>query len=138
MGKKIIVLCLDVIMIAFFPRNILRSSLFARKACVNTERVPPGHPIMLLKSNKFNMATISVKRSIGATPWHGSNPDSFFFSNFSLSFLNKCLTWLNSNKDNNSRHTLSHLLQCRECHRLIHNPSFPNQLQLKCLVPLLA
>ena len=40
----------------------------ARKARVNTERVclivflPPVHPIILLKSNKFNMAAVSVKR----------------------------------------------------------------------------
>ena len=39
-------------------------SLCARKAHVNTERVAPGHPIILLKSIKFNMAAISVKRSI--------------------------------------------------------------------------
>ena len=57
--------CLDVIMIAFFPRNIQWRSLFAQKARVNTERVPPRHPIILLKSNKFNMAAVSVKRSIG-------------------------------------------------------------------------
>ena len=43
----------------------------ARKARVNTERVyrivlmPPGYPIILLKSNEFNMAAVSVKRSIG-------------------------------------------------------------------------
>ena len=43
---------------------IVKSFLFARKALVNTERVPPGHPIILLKSNKFNMAALSVKRSI--------------------------------------------------------------------------
>ena len=60
--KEIVVPCLDVIMIAFFPRNIHWSSLFARKARVNTERVPPRHPIILLKSNKFNMAAVSVKR----------------------------------------------------------------------------
>ena len=42
----------------------------ARKARVNTERVyrivlmPPGHPIILLKSNEFNMAAVSVKRFI--------------------------------------------------------------------------
>ena len=42
----------------------------ARKAQVNTERVyrivlvPPRHPIILLKSNEFNMAAVSVKRSI--------------------------------------------------------------------------
>ena len=51
MGKKVVVWCLDVII--------------ARKGRVNTERVPPGHPIILLKSNKFNMAAVSVKRSIG-------------------------------------------------------------------------
>ena len=26
--------------------------------------MPPGHPIILLKSNYFNMAAVSVKRSI--------------------------------------------------------------------------
>ena len=26
--------------------------------------MPPGHPIILLKSNKFNMAAVFVKRSI--------------------------------------------------------------------------
>ena len=56
--------CFDVIMIAFFPINIHGSSLFALKARVNTERVPLGHPIILLKSNKFNMVAVSVKRSI--------------------------------------------------------------------------
>ena len=63
--KKIVVPCLDVMLVAFFPKNIHWSSLFARKARVNTERVPPGHPIILLKANKFNMATVSVKRSTG-------------------------------------------------------------------------
>ena len=51
-------------MITFFQRNIHCSSLFARKALVNTERVAPGHPIILLKSNNFNVAAVSVKRSI--------------------------------------------------------------------------
>ena len=51
-------------MIAFFPRNIHWSSLFAREAIVNTEWVPPGHPIILHKSKKFNMAAVLVKRSI--------------------------------------------------------------------------
>ena len=51
-------------MITFFPRNIHWSSLFARKAIVNTERVPLGHPIILHKSKKFNMAAVLVKRSI--------------------------------------------------------------------------
>ena len=34
------------------------------KARVNTEPVAPGHPIILLKSMKFHMAAILVKRSI--------------------------------------------------------------------------
>ena len=45
MENKIVVPCLDTIMIAFFTRNIHLSSPFARKARLNTERVPPGHPI---------------------------------------------------------------------------------------------
>ena len=63
MEKKIIVPSLDIIMIAFFPRNIHASSLFARKVRLNTERVPPGHPIILL------MAAVSVKRSINYDRW---------------------------------------------------------------------
>ena len=55
MGKKIVVPRLDVIMISFFPRNTRWSSL---------SECPPGHPILLLKSKKFNMAAVSVKRSI--------------------------------------------------------------------------
>ena len=47
-----------------FDEKYTLSSLFARKARVNTERVPPGHPIIVLKSIKFNMAAVSVKRSI--------------------------------------------------------------------------
>ena len=35
----------------------------ARKYWASTSP-PPGHPIILLKSNKFNMATVSLKRSI--------------------------------------------------------------------------
>ena len=54
--------------------NLLLGKLkekLARKARVNIERVyrivlmPPGHPIIVLKSNKFNMTSVSVKRSIG-------------------------------------------------------------------------
>ena len=47
-----------------FPENIQLSSLFSQKVHVNTERVPLGHPIILPKSNKFNMAAVSIKRSI--------------------------------------------------------------------------
>ena len=35
---------------------------FFPKSARSTERVPPGHPIILLKSNKLNMAAVSVKR----------------------------------------------------------------------------
>ena len=47
-----------------FAEKYALSSLFARKERVNAERVPPGHAIILLKSNKFNMAAVLVKRSI--------------------------------------------------------------------------
>ena len=61
----------------FFNYNLFLRKLnakLARKAHVNTERVLrivlmlPRHPIILLKSNKFNMAAVSVKRSIPACP----------------------------------------------------------------------
>ena len=60
--KKIVVPVFGCNKNAFFPR----SSVFTRKARVNTARVPPEHPIILLKSNKFNMAAVPVKRSIEA------------------------------------------------------------------------
>ena len=40
---------------------------FGRRARVNIERAPPGHPIILLKSNKFNMAAVSVKKVYSST-----------------------------------------------------------------------
>ena len=43
-------------------QRLIKQCDFAQKACVNTERVPPGNPIILLKFNKFNMATVLVKR----------------------------------------------------------------------------
>ena len=42
--------------------------------------MPPGHPIILLKSNEFNMAAVSVKRSIVALillPYKGKNDTLF-------------------------------------------------------------
>ena len=56
MGKKIVVPCLDVMMIAFYPRNI-QLSISLKDHISNTKRVqrivlmPSGHPIILLKSN---------------------------------------------------------------------------------------
>ena len=47
-----------------FPEKCTVKFLFARKVRVNTERVSPGDPIIPIKSNKFNMAAVSVKRSI--------------------------------------------------------------------------
>ena len=101
MGKKILVPCLDVIMIAFFAKkytvkdhisntklkkaiiihpNTAQGSFFPlqsysekilRKNFQESARkyqrnvlMPPGHPIILLKSNEFNMGAVSVKRSI--------------------------------------------------------------------------
>ena len=32
--------------------------------CPKTERVPLGHPIILLRSNKFNIAAVSVIASL--------------------------------------------------------------------------
>ena len=42
--------------------------------------MPPGHPIILLKSNEFNMAALSAKRSIVALillPYKGKNDTLF-------------------------------------------------------------
>ena len=52
--------CSNAIMIAFSRLIYIEVLLFA----LNTERVPLGHPIILLKCYKFNMAAVSVKRSI--------------------------------------------------------------------------
>ena len=38
------------------------TTIFQNSHC--TSRVPPGHPLILLKSSKFKMAAVSVKRSI--------------------------------------------------------------------------
>ena len=47
-----------------FPEKYTLSSLFARKARVHTERVLPGTLIIVLKSSKFSVAAVWVKRSI--------------------------------------------------------------------------
>ena len=68
LGKKAIVITSKDGTTMFFSHYNLFFFFFkeklARKARVNTERVPPVHPIILLKSNKFNMAAVWVKRSI--------------------------------------------------------------------------
>ena len=71
--KAIIITSKHATKIFFSHYNIFLGKLkenLAQKAHVNNDRVyqimlmPPGHPIILLKSNKFNMATVLVKRSI--------------------------------------------------------------------------
>ena len=58
-------LCQIGLQIMLLPIQIYCEVLFLlEKTHVNTERVPPGHPIIPLKCNKFNMASVSVKRSI--------------------------------------------------------------------------
>ena len=66
MGKKILVPCLDVIMIAFFPEKFTVKYRISNtklekgdhyyiktqhKALGTRLLMPPGHPIILLKSN---------------------------------------------------------------------------------------
>ena len=102
MGKNFVVPRLDVIMIAFFPRNIRWSSLFAWKAHVNTERVPPGHPIILLKSNKFNMTASETRRTnnLAYLTSSGINvrviSSSFFRFSVSLNNFSKTTKAINS------------------------------------------
>ena len=74
LGKKAIIITSKQGTTIFFSHyNLFLGKLIeklARKARVNTKRVygivlmPPVHPIILLKANKFNMAAVSVKRSI--------------------------------------------------------------------------
>ena len=46
-----------------FPEKYtLKFSFCTKSACKYWASAPPGHPIILLKSNKFNMAAVSVKR----------------------------------------------------------------------------
>ena len=48
---------------------------FCPKSERKYERVPPGHLIILLKSNKFNMAAVLVKRSIDFPTTYPLNSD---------------------------------------------------------------
>ena len=74
LGKKAIIITSNTAQRSFFSHyNLFLGNLkekFARKAGVNTGRVYrmvlmcPGHPIILLKSNKFNIADVSAKRPI--------------------------------------------------------------------------
>ena len=59
--------CLDVVIITFLSRNIICSFLFWPKSALEYWPSAPGHLIILLKSNKFNMAAVSVERSTGNT-----------------------------------------------------------------------
>jgi len=74
LGKKAIIITSKHSTTIFFSHyNLFPGKLkekLVRKARVNTEReyrivlMPTGYPIILLKSNKFNMVTVSVEMSI--------------------------------------------------------------------------
>ena len=70
LGKKAMIITFKHCTTIFFAVTILFQENFKKKARVNTKRIyrnvlmPPGHPIMLLKSNEFTMAAVSVKMSI--------------------------------------------------------------------------
>ena len=74
---------------SFFQENLMKTQ--PRKARVNTERVywivlmPPEYPIILLKSNKFNMAGVSVKMSIEMFSTFSSLDISAFFDECGVS-----------------------------------------------------
>ena len=64
-----------LMMMAFFPKNIHWSSLFPPKTRVNTDRVPPGHPITLLKSDKSIWPSYRLKGLLRRVyfPWERIN-----------------------------------------------------------------
>ena len=82
-------------MIAFF-REIYSEVLFLleKRALVLSERVPPGHPIILLKSNKFNMAAVSVKRSINLSIGPSPRENGEKFRNAKSPSLGKPLLYI--------------------------------------------
>ena len=73
LGKKAIIITLKQGTTFFFPlQSFFRKTsrkIGSKSARTYTERVfrnvliPPGHPIILFKSNKFNVAAVSVKWS---------------------------------------------------------------------------
>ena len=112
------------------------SSRFPQKACVNTERVPAGYPITLLKSNKFNMAAVSVKRSIDKAKILYSGYQARNKEDEKRTFLSpkwamrtcwsKRETWSQISFDNSS---LSNLLCCRK-HKSFHLDTDEHRLTL--------
>ena len=84
MGKKDLVPCMfGCNYDRLFPKKYTVKFSFCPKARVNTERVPPGHSIILLKSNKLYMAAVSVKRYI--TKLHTCTSNVIVMTIFSLS-----------------------------------------------------
>ena len=59
---------LDEITNTFFPEKYALKFSFCPKSACKYRAVPPGHPIVLVKSDKLNMAAVSVKRSIELKP----------------------------------------------------------------------
>ena len=60
-----------------FPEKYTVKFSFCLKSALNTERVPPGHPMILFKFNKFNMVAVSVK---GLSFWMSSGPISLILT----------------------------------------------------------
>ena len=69
-NKEIIITSKHGTTIFFSHNNLFLGKIGPKSARIYTERVyrivlmPPGHPIILLESNKFIMAAVSVDRSI--------------------------------------------------------------------------
>ena len=71
---------------SFFPLQSYSKKTLTKNVPKSTRKykrnvlMPLGHPIILLKSNEFNMAVVSVKRSIVALillPYKGKNDTLF-------------------------------------------------------------
>ena len=64
---------LDEITNTFFPEKYALKFSFCPKSACKYRAVPPGHPIVLVKSDKLNMAAVSIKRSINSYIWDKEN-----------------------------------------------------------------
>ena len=71
------------------PINNHWRSHFSQNACVNTERVPPEHPIIILISNKFK--TIQYSRRIGKKVYQNGTATHNIGNGGHLCFINDLL-----------------------------------------------
>ena len=93
LGKKAIIITFKHDTRILFPITILfleNSKKNVPKSAWKYKRknvlMPPGHPIILLKSNEFNMAAVSVKKVYSfIVLFFIQNISLFLFNNFSLS-----------------------------------------------------